>query len=64
MDDASYTQRRSHTDCTDFTDFDLIPEIYTSRRVTHESATAVFSDQKFPALQQELDGRICCSEKT
>ena len=43
---------------------DLIPEIYTSRRVTHESATAVFSDQKFPALQQELDGRICCSEKT
>jgi hypothetical protein len=43
---------------------DLIPEIYTSRRVTHGSATAVFSDQKFPALQQKLDGRICCSEKT
>jgi hypothetical protein len=43
---------------------DLIPEIYTSRRVTHGSATAVFSDQKFPALQQELVGRICCSEKT
>ena len=43
---------------------DLIPEIYTSSRVTPRSATAVFSDQKFPALQQELDGRICCSEKT
>ena len=45
-------------------DSDLIPEIYTSRRVTHGSATAVFSDQKFPAIQQKLDGRICCSEKT
>jgi hypothetical protein len=46
------------------TELDLIPEIYTSSRVTPRSATAVFSDQKFPALQQELDGRICCSEKT
>src|SRR5690554_5552293 len=50
--------------CAAWTQGDLIPEIYTSRRVTHESVTAVFSDQKFPALQQELDGRICCSEKT
>jgi len=47
-----------------FGPFDLIPEIYTSSRVTPSSATAVFFDQKFPALQQELDGRICCSEKT
>ena len=42
---------------------DLVPEIYIAGRMTHWEASAVFSDQKFPALQQELVGRICCSEK-